>query len=190
MRHFHDRLRLIEDSADRSIWQVLIQELKDGRIFRSKKWNEEQRIIEAHMAYDDLAGILNCARVEIAGRVALGDMDAARYVLRGFAAFIETERLDDRDTILKIDSRLPRAQKRPDVVDEIDDAVQRILQFSVLTAGEDIPRNLLEPYRPGQNDETTEEKQDDKTNDGELPDRHAMNTTTAVVQAQTGKEES
>ena len=190
MRHFHDRLRLIEDSADRSIWQVLIQELKDGRIFRSKKWNEEQRIIEAHMAYDDLAGILNCARVEIAGHVALGDMDAARYVLRGFAAFIETERLDDRDTILKIDSRLPRAQKRPDVVDEIDDAVQRILQFSVLTAGEDIPRNLLEPYRPGQNDETTEEKQDDKSNDGDLPDRHAMNTTTAVVQAQTGKGES
>ncbi|WP_243390035.1 hypothetical protein [Bifidobacterium anseris] len=157
MRHLHDRLRLIEDSADRSLWQVLVQDLKDGRIFRNRKWKEEQRITESLMAYDDLAGILNCVRVETAGHVALGDMDAARCALKECADFIETERLDDRDTILRIDSRLPRAQKRPDVVDEIDDAAQRILQFSALTAGEDIPRNLLEPYRPTRNDETSEE---------------------------------
>lgn len=190
MRHFHDRLQLIEDSADRSLWQVFIQDCKDGRIFRSRKWREERRITEARMAYDDIAGILNCVRVETAGHVALGDMDAARYVLKECADFIERERLDDRDTILRIDSRLPRAQKRPDVVDEIDDAAQRILQFSALTAGEDIPRNLLEAYRPMQNDETAEENQDDKTNDDDLPSLHVRNKTTAIDQEQTDKEES
>lgn len=190
MRHLHDRLQLIEDSADRSLWQVLVQDLKDGRIFRNRKWKEEQRITESLMAYDDLAGILNCVRVETAGHVALGDMDAARCALKECADFIETEQLDDRDTILRIDSRLPKAQKRPDVVDEIDDAAQRILQFSALTAGEDIPRNLLEPYRPTQNDETAEEGQDDTTDGDDPPSLHVRDKTPAADQEQTSKEES
>lgn len=190
MRHFRDRLRLIEDSADRSVWQVLIQDLKDGRIFKSRKWNEEQRITEARMAYDDLAGILNCVRVETAGHVALGDMDAVQCALKECAAFIEGERLNDRDTILRIDSRLPKAQKRPDVVNEFDDAAQRILQLSALTAGEDVPRNLLEPYRPAQNGETTEGKQDDTTDDDDLPSHHMGDNAAAAVQEQTDKEES
>ncbi len=72
--------------------------------------------------------------------MAIGDTEAARRSLKEFATFIETEQLDDRDTILKIDSRLPSAQKRPEVVDEFDAIAQRTMQLSALTAGESVPK--------------------------------------------------
>lgn len=152
MRHFASCLHLIEGNADQNEARLII-----GDIFKGKS-NKERGEIEARMAYDDLDGILNCVRVETAGHMAIGDTDAARRSLKEFADFIETEQLDDRDTILKIDSRLPSAQKRPEVVDEFDAIAQRTMQLSALTAGESIPKQLLEAYRPLQDDE--DEKED------------------------------
>ena len=97
--------------------------------------------------------------------MAIGDTEAARRSLKEFATFIETEQLDDRDTILKIDSRLPSAQKRPEIVDEFDAIAQRTMQFSALTAGESVPKQLLEAYRPPQKDE--DEKEDAIAEKGE-----------------------
>lgn len=152
MRHFAGCRALIEGNADQSEWQLILGDLFKGT---AKK---ERGEIEARMAYDDLDGILNCVRVETAGHMAIGDTDAARRSLKEFADFIETEQLDDRDTILKIDSRLPSAQKRPEVVDEFDAIAQRTMQLSALTAGESVPKQLLEAYRPLQDDE--DEKED------------------------------
>ena len=152
MRHFAGCRALIEGNADQSEWQLILGDLFKGK---AKKKRGE---IEARMAYDDLDGILNCVRVETAGHMAIGDTDAARRSLKEFADFIETEQLDDRDTILKIDSRLPSAQKRPEVVDEFDAIAQRTMQLSALTAGESVPKQLLEAYRPLQDDE--DEKED------------------------------
>ena len=152
MRHFASCLHLIEGNADQNEARLII-----GDIFKGKS-NKERGEIEARMAYDDLDGILNCVRVETAGHMAIGDTDAARRSLKEFADFIETEQLDDRDTILKIDSRLPSAQKRPEVVDEFDAIAQRTMQLSALTAGESVPKQLLEAYRPLQDDE--DEKED------------------------------
>lgn len=152
MRHFASCLHLIEGNADQNEARLII-----GDIFKGKS-NKERGEIEARMAYDDLVGILNCVRVETEGHMAIGDTEAARRSLKEFATFIETEQLDDRDTILKIDSRLPSAQKRPEIVDEFDAIAQRTMQFSALTAGESVPKQLLEAYRPPQNDE--DEKED------------------------------
>ena len=152
MRHFASCLHLIEGNADQNEARLII-----GDIFKGKS-NKERGEIEARMAYDDLVGILNCVRVETEGHMAIGDTEAARRSLKEFATFIETEQLDDRDTILKIDSRLPSAQKRPEVVDEFDAIAQRTMQLSALTAGESVPKQLLEAYRPPQDDE--DEKED------------------------------
>lgn len=152
MRHFASCLHLIEGNAGQNEARLII-----GDIFKGKS-NKERGEIEARMAYDDLVGILNCVRVETEGHVAVGDTEAARRSLKEFAEFIETEQLDDRDTILKIDSRLPSAQKRPEVVDEFDAIAQRTMQLSALTAGESVPKQLLEAYRPPQDDE--DEKED------------------------------
>ena len=152
MRHFASCLHLIEGNADQNEARLII-----GDIFKGKS-NKERGEIEARMAYDDLVGILNCVRVETEGHMAIGDTEAARCSLKEFATFIETEQLDDRDTILKIDSRLPSAQKRPEVVDEFDAIAQRTMQLSALTAGESVPKQLLEAYRPPQDDE--DEKED------------------------------
>ncbi|RYQ50124.1 hypothetical protein PG1770B_0927 [Bifidobacterium pseudolongum subsp. globosum] len=152
MRHFASCLHLIEGNADQNEARLII-----GDIFKGKS-NKERGEIEARMAYDDLVGILNCVRVETEGHMAIGDTEAARCSLKEFAEFIETEQLDDRDTILKIDSRLPSAQKRPEVVDEFDAIAQRTMQLSALTAGESVPKQLLEAYRPLQDDE--DEKED------------------------------
>ncbi|RYQ49863.1 hypothetical protein PG1629B_0888 [Bifidobacterium pseudolongum subsp. pseudolongum] len=152
MRHFASCLHLIEGNADQNEARLII-----GDIFKGKS-NKERGEIEARMAYDDLVGILNCVRVETEGHMAIGDTEAARRSLKEFATFIETEQLDDRDTILRIDSRLPSAQKRPEVVDEFDAIAQRTMQLSALTAGESVPKQLLEAYRPPQYDE--DEKED------------------------------
>ncbi|MBS6344565.1 zinc ribbon domain-containing protein [Bifidobacterium pseudolongum] len=152
MRHFASCLHLIEGNADQNEARLII-----GDIFKGKS-NKERGEIEARMAYDDLVGILNCVRVETEGHMAIGDTEAARRSLKEFATFIETEQLNDRDTILKIDSRLPSAQKRPEVVDEFDAIAQRTMQLSALTAGESVPKQLLEAYRPPQDDE--DEKED------------------------------
>ena len=152
MRHFASCLHLIEGNAGQNEARLII-----GDIFKGKS-NKERGEIEARMAYDDLVGILNCVRVETEGHMAIGDTETARRSLKEFATFIETEQLDDRDTILKIDSRLPSAQKRPEVVDEFDAIAQRTMQLSALTAGESVPKQLLEAYRPPQDDE--DEKED------------------------------
>lgn len=152
MRHFASCLHLIEGNAGQNEARLII-----GDIFKGKS-NKERGEIEARMAYDDLVGILNCVRVETEGHMAIGDTEAARRSLKEFATFIETEQLDDRDTILRIDSRLPSAQKRPEVVDEFDAIAQRTMQLSALTAGESVPKQLLEAYRPPQDDE--DEKED------------------------------
>ena len=152
MRHFASCLHLIEGNADQNEARLII-----GDIFKGKS-NKERGEIEARMAYDDLVGILNCVRVETEGHMAIGDTEAARCSLKEFATFIETEQLNDRDTILKIDSRLPSAQKRPEVVDEFYAIAQRTMHLSTLTAGESVPKQLLEAYRPPQDDE--DEKED------------------------------
>lgn len=152
MRHFASCLHLIEGNAGQNEARLII-----GDIFKGKS-NKERGEIEARMAYDDLVGILNCVRVETEGHMAIGDTEAARRSLKEFAEFIETEQLDNRDTILKIDSRLPSAQKRPEIVDEFDAIAQRTIQLSALTAGESVPKRLLEAYRPLQDDE--DEKED------------------------------
>ena len=151
MRHFAGCLHLIEGNADQNEARLII-----GDIFKGKS-NKERGEIEARMAYDDLVGILNCVRVETEGHMAIGDTEAARCSLKEFATFIETEQLNDRNTILKIDSRLPSAQKRPEVVDEFYAIAQRTMQLSALTAGESVPKQLLEAYRPLQDDEDEEE---------------------------------
>lgn len=152
MRHFASCLHLIEGNAGQNEARLII-----GDIFKGKS-NKERGEIEARMAYDDLVGILNCVRVETEGHMAIGDTEAARRSLKEFAEFIETEQLDNRDTLLKIDSRLPSAQKRPEIVDEFDAIAQRTMQLSALTAGESVPKQLLEAYRPPQDDE--DEKED------------------------------
>ncbi|RYQ37985.1 zinc ribbon domain-containing protein [Bifidobacterium pseudolongum] len=152
MRHFASCLHLIEGNAGQNEARLII-----GDIFKGKS-NKERGEIEARMAYDDLVGILNCVRVETEGHMAIGDTEAARHSLKEFAEFIETEQLDNRDTLLKIDSRLPSAQKRPEIVDEFDAIAQRTMQLSALTAGESVSKQLLEAYRPPQDDE--DEKED------------------------------
>lgn len=137
------------------------------------------------MAYDDLAGILNCVRVETAGHMSIGDTDAAQRSLKEFAAFIEAERLDDRDTILKIDSRLPAEGKRPDIVDEFDAIAQRTMQLSALPKEGNVPKNLLEPYRPPQNEDEdmgiVEEADASETYNKTLPNRGKTMESMTIV---------
>ncbi|MGO4921862.1 hypothetical protein [Bifidobacterium choerinum] len=81
--------------------------------------------------------------------------------MKEFAFFIETEQLDDRDTILRIDSRLPVEEKRPDIVDEFDAIAQRTIQLGALSAGQSIPEQLLVAYRPPQDGKDDYSEKDD-----------------------------
>lgn len=127
--------------------------------------------------------------------MSIGDTDAAQRSLKEFAAFIEAERLDDRDTILKIDSRLPAEEKRPDIVDEFDAIAQRTMQLSALPEEGNVPKNLLEPYRPPQNEDEdvgiVEEADASETYDETLPTMEktvASMTVVAEKVEESGKE--
>ncbi|RYN13784.1 hypothetical protein PG2006B_0912 [Bifidobacterium animalis subsp. animalis] len=179
MRHFTGCHALIEGNADQSEWQLIL-----GDLFKGKA-KKERGEIEARMAYDDLAGILNCVRVETTGHMSIGDTDAAQRSLKEFAAFIEAERLDDRDTILKIDSRLPAEEKRPDIVDEFDAIAQRTMQLSALPEEGNVPKNLLKSYRPPQNEDEdvgiVEEADVSETYDETLPTMEKTVASMTVV---------
>ena len=105
--------------------------------------------------------------------------------MKEFADFIETERLDDRDTILKIDSRLPAEEKRPDIVDEFDAIAQRTAQRSTPKAGESVPKQLLEAYRPSQDDE--EDEDDGEKDVSETTDMPATRDESAPIMEEIGR---
>ena len=78
----------------------------------------------------------------------LNQNEASMICLEQFREFIDTNKLNERDTLLAINSHLPAESKMPDMVDQFEDLASRISALDGASQLDRIPEKLLEPFRP------------------------------------------
>lgn len=76
---------------------------------RSGKSKEMER--NAQNAAKDLVALTNCVRIECDGYVFIGEYNASKECLSTFLSFIKDNKLNDCDTLLKLNSSLPAQSK-------------------------------------------------------------------------------
>jgi hypothetical protein len=75
----------------------------------SGKYKEMER--NAQNAAKDLVALTNCVRIECDGYVFIGEYNASKECLSEFLRFIKENKLNDADTLLKLNSCLPAQSK-------------------------------------------------------------------------------
>ena len=75
----------------------------------SGKSREMER--NAQNAAKDLVALTNCVRIECDGYVFIGEYNASKECLSAFLRFIDENKLNDRDTLLRLNSSLPAQSK-------------------------------------------------------------------------------
>ena len=108
----------------------------------------QQNKVRAADAFNDLIQITNAVRVEGTGYTMLDQNNASMVCLDQFREFIDTNRLNDRDTLLAINSHLPAGSKMPDAVDQFEDLALRISALDDIEKLDSIPERLLTPFQP------------------------------------------
>ena len=76
---------------------------------QSGKSKEMER--NAQNAAKDLVALTNCVRIECDGYVFIGEYNASKECLSAFLRFIKENKLDDCDTLLRLNSSLPAQSK-------------------------------------------------------------------------------
>ena len=138
MRNFTENLRYLQEHSNKGSFDP--DAWKDAM---SKKSS-----VCAVEAFQDLSSLTDAVRIEGEGYAILGQNDASQESLNEFREFIKDNKLDDRDTLLLINSHLHSDNKAPDIVDRFDDIAHRI---TALKEGKDlngVPEQLLLPYQP------------------------------------------
>lgn len=91
---------------------------------QSSKYKEIER--NARNAAKDLVSLTNCVRVECDGYVVLGEYKASKECLASFLRFIQENKLDDRNTLLMLNSSLPKECKMNNLPDAFISVVYRL----------------------------------------------------------------
>lgn len=78
-----------------------------------------------------------------------------------FRDFITTNKLNERNTLLAVNSHLPSGSKMPGMVDQFEDLALRITALDGASQLDRIPKRLLEPFRPEpETNESNSEEED------------------------------
>ena len=136
MRNFAESVKYLEAHSNERIDKKLISAVT------------QQNQSRAADAFNDLAQIANAVRVEGAGYAMLNQNEASMVCLGQFRDFITTNKLNERNTLLAINSHLPAGSKMPDMVDQFEDLALRITALDGVAQLDHIPEKLLEPFRP------------------------------------------
>ena len=131
MRNFIDDKKLLEDKGSRNM-AVLIKDARKDKDIPNK----------AADAFQDIVSITNCVQIECEGFAMLGEYDACKESLLEFKSFILDNRLDDKNTLLRLNMNLQN--KQPVAVDEFSDIAKRITDFDASSSIEYNMRSLLE----------------------------------------------
>ncbi len=94
---------------------------------KTKKLKEAET--KAADAAKDLVALTNCVHIEIDGYVYLGENNASVECLKEFLTFIKDNKLDDRNTLLRLNENLPRLSKVASLAEDFQGVVTRIEQF-------------------------------------------------------------
>ncbi|KFI62078.1 zinc ribbon domain-containing protein [Bifidobacterium cuniculi] len=80
-------------------------------------------------AFQDLVAITNMVRVETQAYAMAGEQEAQLYCLSEFRDFIQHNRLDERDTLLEINSRIKATNKQPQLVDQLETLGRQVVEL-------------------------------------------------------------
>ena len=136
MRNFAESVKYLEAHSNERIDKKLISAVT------------QQNQSRAADAFNDLAQIANAIRVEGAGYAMLNQNEASMVCLGQFRDFITTNKPNERNTLLAINSHVPAGSKMPDMVDQFEDLALRITALDGVAQLDHIPEKLLEPFRP------------------------------------------
>lgn len=93
---------------------------------------------KAQDAAKDLVALTNCVHVECDGYIYLGEYSVSKECLREFLKFIKDNKLDNRNTLLKLNENLPLKDKMPTLSDDFTKVVARLNSFVDSTTDETI----------------------------------------------------
>lgn len=131
MRNYEENVKNIAKSNNRNT------------IEKALGYKDERDIpVKAEDSFQDLIFLTNCVRVECEGYVMLGEYEACKESLLEFRLFIVNNKLDNRNTLLFINSSLQT--KQPAVVDEFSDIAKRIAKVDSISAIDYNALDLLE----------------------------------------------
>ncbi|MBQ8213200.1 MAG: zinc ribbon domain-containing protein [Clostridia bacterium] len=116
MRNFSENLNFIVENSQKNDVQLL---------FEGKKGKDiPQKVSDAFQA---LISITNSVQIECEGYALLGEYEASKQSLMQFRAFIVDNKLDNRDTLLRLNENT--SLKKLQVVDEFMTISNRIIKF-------------------------------------------------------------
>ncbi|KFI61047.1 hypothetical protein BIGA_0475 [Bifidobacterium pullorum subsp. gallinarum] len=136
MRNFAENVKYLKAHSNERLDKKLISAVT------------QQNQVRAADAFNDLAQITNAVRVEGVGYAMLNQNGASIVCLEQFREFIDANKLNERDTLLSINSHLPAGSKMPDMVERFEDLALRITALDGVLRLNRIPEKLLEPFRP------------------------------------------
>ena len=89
-----------------------------------KKPNDSEA--KARDAVKDLVALTNCVHIECDGYVFLGEHSASKECLKEFLDFIRETKLDDRNTLIKLNENLAVKNKLPTLTDDFTGVVSKL----------------------------------------------------------------
>jgi hypothetical protein len=116
MKNFAQNLQYITNHSQKSMAQLVLS-------FKGEK----DVAIKSSDAFQGLVSITNAVQIECEGYSMLGEYESSKECLIQFKKFILENKLDERDTLLRINESLEH--KQIEVVDEFSDLVSRITSF-------------------------------------------------------------
>lgn len=90
---------------------------------------EKDAPIRASDAFQDIISITNSVQVECQGYAMLGEYDSCKECLIEFRDFVVVNKLDQRDTLLRLNENLK--MKNIDLVDQFSDITKKVGELNI-----------------------------------------------------------
>jgi hypothetical protein len=117
IRNFISHSRYIQEHCEKNMLEMLMDKASAKDISR-----------HSIDAMQDLALIINIAKIECAGYLMLDQPAACRAAIKSFEEFVINNKLDDRNTLLRLNSGSENNTSMP--IDSFTDSIQSIAQIS------------------------------------------------------------
>lgn len=118
MRNFTDNRVFLEDRTSKSTIKMAL----DYK-------GEKDAPIRASDAFQDIISITNSVQVECQGYAMLGEYDSCKECLIEFRDFVVVNKLDKRDTLLRLNENLK--MKNIDLVDQFSDITKKVGELNI-----------------------------------------------------------
>jgi hypothetical protein len=121
MRNFTEKKQYVEAHSEKPFLATITDSI-----------SRENLTAKAEDSLQDLIAIANAVRVKGEGYLMLDQMGVSKECLVEFRDFITDNKLDDRDTLLRIGMNLKQGSKLDNVIDQFSDIAQRAIDLNEL----------------------------------------------------------